>query len=51
MVDSTNAAIMNLYQGRLKYILHTENIEDNETEILFPKIMSVRNAGENGSSE
>lgn len=48
MVNSTNAAIMNVYQGGLKHILHTENIEDNDTEISFPKIMSVHNTGENG---
>lgn len=47
MVNSTSAAVMNLYQGGLKYIVHTENIEDNGTEILFPKIMSANSTGEN----
>lgn len=42
---------MNLYQGGLKHIVHIENIEDNETENLFPKIMIIHNTRENGSPE
>lgn len=45
MVNSTNAVIMNQYQGGLKHKLHTENIKDNETEILFPKILTVHTTG------
>lgn len=49
MVNSTSAAIMNLHQSGLKHIVPTENIEDSETEILLPKIMSVHNTRGNGS--
>lgn len=51
MVNSTSAAIMNLYQGGMKHIILRENIEGNETKILFPKIVSVHNTGENESPE
>lgn len=51
MVNSTSAAIMNLYQGGMKHIVLRENIEGNETKILFPKIVSVHNTGENESPE
>lgn len=37
-MNPASAAIMNLYRGELKHMVHTENIEENEREILVQKL-------------
>ena len=51
MMNPTSAAIISIYRSELKHMVHPKNIEDNEREIICPKIMDVPNTRVNGSSE
>lgn len=51
MENPTSAAIMNIHWDELKYMVYTDNIENNERQILCPKIINVPNTGVNENSK